>query len=153
VKKINKVVVRRDGKIVHALGFSSSGSWWTKCGCQLRKGDENYSEHDYDVRFVINCKRCRKALGMSLLDSPKVVDPGVSPVIERDETVMDGKDVYYEVRMKDGSHELVYDVMSAQEAADQVLASFDISPSEIECIHKIGVLKVIHPTQTISFVE
>jgi hypothetical protein len=55
--------------------------------------------------------------------------------------------------MKDGSHELVYDVMSAQEAADQVLASFDISPSEIECIHKIGVLKVIHPTQTISFVE
>ena len=157
MEKMGKVVVRRDGKIVHALNFDTNIRWWTKCGCQLRKGDENYSEHDYDVRFVINCKRCRKALGMSPLDSKlwktSPLDPGVSPIIESDKTVMGGKDVFYEIRMKDGTHEFMYDCVSAQEAAEIMSGNMGIPLSDIECIHKLEVVKIIKPTVSITFEE
>lgn len=130
------------------FSVSSPGDVSTTCGLRVRLRDEQYGKPKRAFPENITCKRCRQSLGLDVLEKP-----GICEEEEECSTVMDGTNVFYEVRMKDGSHELVFDVMSAQEAADQVLASFDISPNEIECIHKIGVLKIIFPTTTVKFEE
>jgi hypothetical protein len=146
----NYYIKNHDSGVVHNVHRfphgPAKGAVITTCGLNIGPWEEQYGKAQRAFPENITCKRCRKSLGLDVLEKPGICEEECS-------TVMDGKDVFYEVRMKDGSHEIVYDVMSAQEAADQVLASFDISPNEIECIHKIGVLKVIFPTTTVSFIE
>lgn len=150
--KIKRVLVRSDGKMVHAL---SEETWWTirrntLCGC-LSTVNERYSIHDYDDRFVINCKRCRNI--MSNIRS-KEADRGVSPdrLAER-QTVHHDKskvnnDVYYEIRFNGNIYETVSDVNSAQEAAEWAVDVFDFNLSDIVCIRKYKFEKEILPTPT-----
>jgi hypothetical protein len=230
--KIDKVAVRRDGKMVHGIRTHGNTLDFTLCGCEIYKRNETHSIHDYDVRFVINCKRCKavmrkmrqeestrqgimplyhdkmaefrkeevkkmRNIGTGIVHALKhpgamysichcgheigaenavnyervlrsdarvtcerclaalgeplgpTFDPGVSPVI----TPGKSQDVYYEVKLKDGSYETITDVESAQEAAVECGNLFGTALDEIECIHRIRLEEVIFPSVNIRFEE
>lgn len=154
--RMDIVVQKQDGKgVVHGINLERRNSVETQCGHELDTlyGVPGYRKLRVHEETRVTCKKCLKSMAtMPVHDDYRSAFDRLKGE-EEHSTVMDGKDIFYEVRMKDGSHEVIYDVMSAQEAADRVIESFDISLSEIECIHKIGVLKAIFPTTTVSFVE
>jgi carbonic anhydrase/acetyltransferase-like protein (isoleucine patch superfamily) len=175
-KIATKVVVRRDGKMVHAAVKTNYASvMMTECGLKLHKTDENYSEHDHDERFigsVVNCKRCRKSLG---LDNKPVTDKMGERFMdkiqnfnkhqaemsrlceenEHSEKPVESQDAYYEVMLKDGETITLErhhtGVESAQEAAVECGLLFGTAMDEIKCIRRVRVEKVIFPTVKITF--